>query len=66
MPWRLSRVEVLGRGVVDRAMLLLDTSCLIEFEDELALRRMGPARGILAAWRTAALRSSLPPSAWGK
>lgn len=51
MPWRLSKAEVPGRGVVDRAMLLLDTSFLIEFEDELAHRKMGPARGILAAHR---------------
>jgi predicted nucleic acid-binding protein len=32
-------------------MLLLDTSFLIEFEDELAHRKMGPARGTLAAHR---------------
>jgi predicted nucleic acid-binding protein len=32
-------------------MLLLDTSFLIEFEDELAHRKMGPARGVLAAHR---------------
>ena len=51
MRWRLSKAEVLGLGVVDRAMLLLDTSFLIEFEDELAHREMGPARGILAAHR---------------
>jgi predicted nucleic acid-binding protein len=32
-------------------MLLLDTSFLIAFEDELAHRKMGPARGVLAAHR---------------
>ena len=32
-------------------MLLLDTSFLIEFEDELAHRKMGPAHGVLAAHR---------------
>ena len=42
---------MLGRGGADRAMLLLDTSFLIEFEDELAHRKMGPARGVLAAHR---------------
>jgi predicted nucleic acid-binding protein len=51
MPWRLSKAEVLVRGGVDRAMLLLDASFLIEFEDELVHRKMGPARGILAAHR---------------
>ncbi len=41
-----------GRGGADRVMmLLLDTSFLIEFEDELARRKMGPARGLLAAHR---------------
>jgi predicted nucleic acid-binding protein len=32
-------------------MLLLDTSFLIEFEDELAHRKIGPACGVLAAHR---------------
>lgn len=32
-------------------MLLLDTSFLIAFEDELARRKIGPARGVLAAHR---------------
>jgi predicted nucleic acid-binding protein len=32
-------------------MLLLDTSFLIEFEDELAHQKIGPARGVLAARR---------------
>jgi len=32
-------------------MLLLDTSFLIEFEDELAHRKIGPARDVLAARR---------------
>jgi predicted nucleic acid-binding protein len=41
----------LGRGGADRAMLLLDTSFLIEFEDELLHRKMGPAHGVLAAHR---------------
>jgi|SRR5271167_1550525 len=49
MPRRPSRAEVLGGG--GRAMLLLDTSLLIEFEDELAHRKMGPAHGVLAAHR---------------
>jgi hypothetical protein len=31
--------QALGRGGVDHAMLLLDTSFLIEFEDELAHER---------------------------
>jgi predicted nucleic acid-binding protein len=42
---------VLDRGGAGRAMLLLDTSFLIEFEDELAHRKMGPAYGVLAAHR---------------
>jgi predicted nucleic acid-binding protein len=42
---------VLGRGGVDHAMLLLDTSFLIEFEDELAHGTIGPARSVLAAHR---------------
>jgi predicted nucleic acid-binding protein len=42
---------VLGRDGTGRAILLLDTSFLIEFEDELAHRKMGPARGVLAAHR---------------
>ena len=33
-------------------MLLLDTSFLIEFEDELASERLGPASALLAARRT--------------
>jgi hypothetical protein len=32
-------------------MLLLDTSFLIEFEDELAHQKIGPARSVLAAHR---------------
>ena len=46
-----SKAEARGRDVADHAMLLLDTSFLIEFEDELALRKIGPARGVLAARR---------------
>ena len=42
---------MLGRGGVGRAMLLLDTSFLIEFEDELAHRKMGPAHEVLSAHR---------------
>jgi predicted nucleic acid-binding protein len=38
-----------GRGGGGRAMLLLDTSFLIEFEDELAQRKIGPAHRVLAA-----------------
>lgn len=45
---------MLGRGGGDRAMLLLDTSFLIEFEDELAHRKMGPAHGVSAHRRQAA------------
>jgi hypothetical protein len=39
-------------------MLPLDSSFLIEFEDELLHRKMGPAHGVLAAHRreTAAVR----------
>ena len=33
-------------------MLLLDTSFLIEFEDELASKRVGPATALLASRRT--------------
>ncbi|MDP9009413.1 MAG: type II toxin-antitoxin system VapC family toxin [Pseudomonadota bacterium] len=33
-------------------MLLLDTSFLIEFEDELANKRVGPATGLLATRRS--------------
>jgi predicted nucleic acid-binding protein len=32
-------------------MLLLDTSFLVEFEDELAHQKIGPARGVLTARR---------------
>jgi predicted nucleic acid-binding protein len=32
-------------------MLLLDTSFLVEFEDELAHQKIGPARGVLMARR---------------
>jgi predicted nucleic acid-binding protein len=42
---------VQGRDVADHAMLLLDTSFLIEFEDELAHKKLGPAHGVLAARR---------------
>jgi len=45
------RPRFLGRGDAGRAMLLLVTSFLIEFEDELAHRKMGPAHGPLAAHR---------------
>jgi predicted nucleic acid-binding protein len=40
-------------------MLLLDTSFLIEFEDELVHRKMGPARRILAAHRRQAAAISI-------
>ena len=50
---------MLGRGGGDRAMLLLDTSFLIEFEDELAHRKMGPAHGVLAAHRRQAAAISI-------
>ena len=46
-----SKAKALGLGGVDHAMLLLDTSFLIEFEDELAHQKMGPARSTLAARR---------------
>ena len=42
---------MLGRGGAGRAMLLLDTSFLIELEDELTQRTKGPAQGVLAAHR---------------
>ena len=42
---------MLGRGGVGRAMLLFDTSFVIEFEDELAHRKMGPAHEVLSAHR---------------
>ena len=48
-----------GRGVADLVMLLLDTSFLIEFEDELAHRKMGPAHGVLAAHRRQAAAISI-------
>ena len=50
---------MLGRDGGDRAMLLLDTSFLIEFEDELAHRKMGPAHGVLAAHRRQAVAISI-------
>ena len=40
-------------------MLLLDTSFLIEFEDELAVRRTGPACAILASRRNAPVAISV-------
>lgn len=40
-------------------MLLLDTSFLIEFEDELANRDAGPARAVLAAHRRQAVAISI-------
>jgi predicted nucleic acid-binding protein len=40
-------------------MLLLDTSFLIEFEDELTNRKIGPARGVLAAHRRATVAISI-------
>jgi len=40
-------------------MLLLDTSFLVEFEDELAHRKMGPARGALTARRREAVAISI-------
>jgi predicted nucleic acid-binding protein len=40
-------------------MLLLDTSFLIEFEDELANRNVGPARAVLAAHRRQAVAISI-------
>jgi predicted nucleic acid-binding protein len=45
---------VLGRGGAGRAMLLLDTSFLIEFEHELVHRKVGPAHGVLARNRSQA------------
>ena len=40
-------------------MLLLDTSFLIEFEDELAHKRIGSAHGVLAARRREAVGISI-------
>ncbi len=40
-------------------MLLLDTSFLIEFEDELVSRKSGPARAVLAAHRRQAAAISI-------
>jgi len=50
---------VLGRGGAGRAMLLLDTSFLIEFEDELAHQKIGPAHGVLARHRRQAAAISI-------
>jgi predicted nucleic acid-binding protein len=50
---------VQGRDVADHAMLLLDTSFLIEFEDELAHNKSGPARGVLAARRRESVAISI-------
>jgi predicted nucleic acid-binding protein len=41
------------RGASALGMLLLDTSFLVEFEDELVTRRPGPATATLAARRAA-------------
>ncbi len=48
-----------GRGGAGLAMLLLDTSFLIEFEDELAHRKIGPAHGVLARHRRQAAAISI-------
>ena len=48
-----------GRGGAGRAMLLLDTSFLVEFEDELAHQRRGPAHAVLAAHRRRAAAISV-------
>jgi tRNA(fMet)-specific endonuclease VapC len=40
-----------GRGGAGHAMLLLDTSFLVEFEDELSHRKVGPAHGVLTRQR---------------
>ena len=40
-------------------MLLLDTSFLVEFEHELAHKKIGPARGALAARRREAVAISI-------
>jgi len=58
-PRRLSRAEALGRGVAVHAMLLLDTSFLVEFENELVHQEMGPARGVLRAHRSEAVAISI-------
>ena len=50
---------MLGRGGAGRAMLLLDTSFLIEFEDELAHQKIGPAHGVLARHRRQAAAISI-------
>lgn len=50
---------MLDRGGAGRAMLLLDTSFLIEFEDELARRKIGAAHGVLARHRRQAAAISI-------
>jgi predicted nucleic acid-binding protein len=45
---RPSKAEVPGRVGGGRAMLLLDTSFLVEFEDELVHGKVGPAHAVLA------------------
>jgi len=40
-------------------MLLLDTSFLVEFENELVHQEMGPARGVLRAHRSEAVAISI-------
>jgi predicted nucleic acid-binding protein len=40
-------------------MLLLDTSFLVEFEDELTLREIGPAHGVLSRHRRQATAISI-------
>jgi predicted nucleic acid-binding protein len=50
---------VLGRVGGGRAMLLLDTSFLIEFEDELVHGKVGPAHGVLARKRRQAASISI-------
>jgi hypothetical protein len=50
---------VLGRGGGGRAMLLVDTSLLIEFEDEMVHGKVGPAHGVLARNRRQAAAKSV-------
>ena len=53
------RAREQGPGANANAMLLLDTSFLIEFEDELVNRKSGPARAILSARRRQAAAISI-------
>lgn len=59
MPCGPSRARVPAHGASAIGMLLLDTSFLIEFENEVAHRILGPARAVLAAHRRHAAAISI-------